>query len=1100
LSEAVYIDREMWEKIVLNLLSNAFKFTFAGEIEVSLNETDNAVELRVRDTGVGIPESELGRIFERFYRSKESQGRTYEGTGIGLALVQELARLHGGTVTVASISGEGSIFTITIPKGSAHLPKDHVQNARSLDAPSRRIQPFLEEADRWLPGADGGQWSVVGGQFEDIKTDHRPPITDHCPRILLADDNADMREYVERLLRPYFEVEAVADGVAALDAARRQPPDLVLSDVMMPRLDGFGLLKVLRDDEATRTIPILLLSARAGEESKIEGLDAGADDYLIKPFSARELLARVRLHLKMAQIRRDAAESIRESEERFRKAFSASPHLVTISTLDEGRYLAVNDAVLKKTGFSREEMVGHTAAELNIYPGNNGRDRLVEALRHAPVRDLEITVRAKSGEKQLLSLSADIVPFDGKPCIITAALDITERKKAEEKVRASEAQLQTLFDKMPMGAYLIDADFRLRAVNPLALPAFGEIPILIGRDFAEVIHILWTKDYADEIVRLFRHTLETGEPYYTPERIEHRLDRNATEYYEWQINRIPLPDSRYGVVCYFRDISAQVFARQAITESEERYRAFVTQSSEAIWRFEIQQPVDITLPADTQIERFYQYAYLAECNDRMAQMYGFTKAVEIIGARLHELLPPTDTANLDYLRAFITSGYRLTEAESHEVDRDGRQRYFLNNLVGIIADQHLIRAWGTQRDITDRKLAEQQREELLHKEQQARAMAEEANRLKDDFLATVSHELRTPLNAMLGWAKMASQSSDLLLMQQALEVITRNARSQNQIISDILDVSRIVTGKLNLSMAKIDLIPVIEAAIETIRPAATAKMIQLQTRFDPSWRRVFGDANRLQQIIWNLLSNAVKFTPENGRIIIQLQRHDQQLELAVSDSGEGIDPEFLPFVFDRFRQGESGASRKHGGLGLGLAIVRHLVELHGGTVKVESQGKGYGTTFRISLPLLAVTGERHGINDDSATENGQREPFSPVLAGRHILVVDDDEDGRSLLDFLLAQSGATVSLAASVADALQQIEGSLPDVVISDIGMSEQDGYDFIRALRVRHQHLPAIALTAYARQEDRLRALQEGFTQYLSKPLEPEELIAVVAELTGKS
>src|SRR5262249_8691726 len=311
---------------------NAFKFTFEGEITVSLRRAGDAAELRVTDTGTGIPAGEMPRLFERFHRVQDARGRTHEGSGIGLALVQELVKLHGGASAAESGLGECATFAVTIPLGSAHLPPEQVGEARSLAPTGTGASPYAEEALRWLPddgaGDDGAELPT---HHEPLPTPYHPPRPDGAddrPRVLVADDNADMQQYVARLLAEQFRVEAVSDGEAAVAAARRQPPDLILSDVMMPRLDGFGLLKEVRADARLSGVPVILLSARAGEESRVEGMQAGADDYLVKPFSARELLARVTAHLQMARLRREANETLRASEERFRALVNASPDVV----------------------------------------------------------------------------------------------------------------------------------------------------------------------------------------------------------------------------------------------------------------------------------------------------------------------------------------------------------------------------------------------------------------------------------------------------------------------------------------------------------------------------------------------------------------------------------------------------------------------------------------------------------------------------------------------------------------------------------------------------------------------------------------------------
>lgn len=403
---------------------------------------------------------------------------------------------------------------------------------------------------------------------------------------------------------------------------------------------------------------------------------------------------------------------------------------------------------------------------------------------------------------------------------------------------------------------------------------------------------------------------------------------------------------------------------------------------------------------------------------------------------------------------------------------------------------------------------EQERDLLLAQERAARAQAEEANRLKDEFLANLSHELRTPLNAMFGWVQLLRlqrlKDDDY---RRATETIERNAKSLAQIIEDLLDVSRIVTGKLALNMHPVELIPVIEAALSTVRPAAQTKAIEIECKLDPKAGAILGDAMRLQQIIWNLLSNAVKFTPQGGRVEIQLVRRGAKVALMVSDTGIGICPEFLPYVFDRFRQADSSSTRQQGGLGLGLAIVRHLVELQGGTVQAESLGKEQGATFTIQFPLLAIRTPPKDGEPESATNK-----TSGILNGVKVLVVDDQSDVREIMELLLEEYDAQVKTAGSVEDAIAAFAAFQPDVLISDISMPIQDGYDLIRQIRAMvaeqagkipalSQAMPkAIALTGYAGDEDRDRALAAGFHLHLSKPVDAAELMALVAKLMGRS
>jgi signal transduction histidine kinase/ActR/RegA family two-component response regulator len=394
----------------------------------------------------------------------------------------------------------------------------------------------------------------------------------------------------------------------------------------------------------------------------------------------------------------------------------------------------------------------------------------------------------------------------------------------------------------------------------------------------------------------------------------------------------------------------------------------------------------------------------------------------------------------------------------------------------------------------------------LVREQMARAEAETANRFKDEFLATVSHELRTPLNAIIGWSHLLHNGRlDEATAARAVETIERNAKAQAQLIEDILDVSRVITGKLRLNVTPVDVASVVNAAIDSVQLAADSKALQLEVTLDPSARHVLGDESRLQQVVWNLLSNAIKFTPNGGRITVRLERAGADVQIRISDTGEGIDPDFLPFIFDRFRQGDGTSTRRHGGLGLGLAIVRHLVELHGGTVCAGSPGKGGGATFTIRLPLVAAQEWAKSPEGEAArlrsNEGAQVEPL-PSLDGMAVLLVDDDQDTLQMLTAMLSEYRASVHAVSSVAEALDVLRWSSPDVLVSDLAMPDEDGYSLISRVRSLDQeagkHTPAVALTAYVRVEDRARALSAGFNLFVPKPVEPAELITAIANLAG--
>ena len=502
-----------------------------------------------------------------------------------------------------------------------------------------------------------------------------------------------------------------------------------------------------------------------------------------------------------------------------------------------------------------------------------------------------------------------------------------------------------------------------------------------------------------------------------------------------------------------------------------------------------------------------------------------TPAAEMIGQNLFDAYPDLVKRGLDrYYKDALEGQISLLSQRLHcyllPMTTQGEKSAFplmqqSARIAPLIEDDRVIGTITVIEDVTERIEREDQLMRLIGREQAARKEAEMANRAKDEFLATVSHELRTPLNAIAGWVQiMRKKGVDPESLAHGLEIVERNVRMQTKIIEDILDVSRIITGKLSLAVTPVDLAPIIEAALDAMRLAADAKGIQIHCTLDPNTLPVSGDPSRLQQIVWNLVSNAIKFTPGGGEVNVRLARVDSQAEIKVSDSGKGISAEFLPFVFDRFRQADSTSARQHSGLGLGLAIVRHLVELHGGTVQADSKGEGQGATFIVRLPLIGVRDKKaspqsadHSAGDgevffkagsDPATNNATK------LDGLRALIVDDEEDAREMLEVMLVGFGAEVKASASAQEALEILEQWKPDVLVSDVGMPNEDGYSLIHQIRAiepsRGGSIPAIALTGYSRPEDRLQLLAAGYQVHLSKPVDLTQLVDAILSLPSRN
>jgi len=653
--------------------------------------------------------------------------------------------------------------------------------------------------------------------------------------------------------------------------------------------------------------------------------------------------------------------------------------------------------------------------------------------------------------------------------VLSLVLDVTVATRIEEALRKSEAQYRLLFEANPQAMWVYDlATLRFLAVNDAAVRHYGY-------SRAEFLEMTIRDIRPPEDVKLLEDYIAStnGD---SPNAGEWRHQRKDGTVINVDITSSRLTFAgREAEFILVDDITERKKAETALRISEDRYRDLVDNSHELMCTHDLDGRV-------------------LSVNPWAARVLGYPRE-SLIGINIRDgLLPQYRDQFDDYLRTVITEGSARGVMKVRTSTGETRLWEYYNTLRTEGVEKPIVR--GMAHDATERRQA-------LKREQEARKEAEAANRVKDEFLSTLSHELRTPLTAIMGWA-------DLLLHgeverdkeQTAIETIFRNANSQCQLINDLLEVSRIITGKLRLEFVACELHSVIEAAAESIRPTAEAKGVRLQVLLEPHVGPVFGDRERLQQIIWNLLSNGVKFTRKGGLVQVTLQRINSHVEIVVKDSGIGINPEFLPHVFDRFRQADGSTTRNYGGLGLGLAIVRHLVELHGGTAWAESAGEDKGSQFIVRLP--AMTGSEHESPEDfkqpavAAHESRERQPSS--LNGLRVLVVDDEIDARSLLTTMLERCGAHVVAVSSAREGLESVESWKPDVLIADIGMPVEDGYGLIRKIRAlpkeRGGQTPALALTAYARTEDRVRALSEGYQVHLAKPVDRFELAAVITSL----
>jgi PAS domain S-box-containing protein len=709
--------------------------------------------------------------------------------------------------------------------------------------------------------------------------------------------------------------------------------------------------------------------------------------------------------------------------------------------------------------------------------------------------------------------------------VVVTHTDITARRQAEEAIVESESRLRQLADAMPQIVYTSSPDGMVDYGNQRWVDYVG-VPVerSIGRKWMEAIH----PDDRENTRRRLKESGKTGQPFETVYRL-----RRKDGHYRWYLARATAIRNEHGRLVKWIGTATDIHdrkeaeaEREELLAREQAARAEAEHSAESIRRLQA--------VTDGAFVRLSLDDLLYEMLDRIRELLATDSAAILLLTEDGQALTVRATIGFDGeatgMRVQVGEGVAgsiaanraplivgdLSAVEMVNPDLRRNARSLIGaplivegRLIGVIhADATQPRRF-TEEDVrllqlaADRVALAIEHARLYEVEQQARRQAEEANRMKDEFLALVSHELRSPLNAILGYAALLRYSGlDAHKVKQAAEVIDRSGKAQAQLIDDLLDTARIISGKLRLELGPVDLVSVIEQAVQTIHPAADAKMISLDTDLPSEIGQITGDPARLQQVVWNLLSNAVKFTPQGGRVEARLERVDPHIRITVGDTGKGISPDFLPYVFDRFRQADSSSARRYGGLGLGLALVKYLVELHGGTIEAASAGEGRGATFKVTLPVRAVATPLGEAGGEPVTVKSSGE-----LAGVRALVVDDEDDARELIETVLTQYGAEVVAVSSASEAYMLLTATppqwRPDVMVTDIGMPGEDGYSLIRRVREwerdRGAYTPAVALTAYGRVEDRMRALNAGFQMHVAKPVEPAELAVVIMSLVRR-
>ncbi len=905
LPELVYVDREMWEKVVLNLLSNAFKFTFEGEIEISLRRVDATAEMRVRDTGTGIPAGEVPRLFERFHRVKGARGRSYEGSGIGLALVQELVKLHGGNVRVESAVDRGSTFIVSLPLGKEHLPADRIQAPRTATSTALSAEAYVNETELWLPHEVGSPVDAPSKLPETKESSGEILAETEKELVLVADDNADMREYLIHLLHDKYRVHAVHDGVQAVEAMRQLRPALLLTDMMMPGLDGFGLLHAIRSDPSLRGTPVILLSARAGEESRIEGLQAGADDYLVKPFTARELIARVDTHVKMAQLRRQTEKARRLYD----TILSNTPDLAYVFDLNH-RFIYANKALLAMWGRDWESAIGKNCLELGYEPWHAAmHDREIEKViaTKKPIRG-EVPFTGTNGTRIYDYIFVPVLGLTGEvEAIAGTTRDVTERTQAEDALRESEERLRAFVNATTNAVYRMNPDWT-------------EMRHLQGKDFIADTpgpNRDWLNKYIHPddqplVASAFTKAIESRSTF----ELEHRVVR-VDGTLGWISSRaVPLLGTNGEVVEWF-GAAADVTERKQAEEARHKLAAIVESSDDAIVSKDLN---GIVTSWNAAAERIFGY-----------------KAKEILGRSIATIIPPELQDDERVILETLARGERIEHFETVRLTKSG-ERIDVSLTISPVRNESgtIIGAAKIARDVTQQKKTEQ----ALRTTERLASVGRLA--------ATVAHEINNPLEALTNLIYLAKRGAvgnevrDYL--SAAEEELERISHLTKQTLGFYRDSRSAIPTRLGLVMTSL-------ISVFSSRIRSKEIKIQSEVRQDPEIVAIPGE---IRQLLANLISNSIDAVHTGGRIRIRItaavERNGQRrsgVRVTVADSGCGIPAAIQPSLFQPFF-----TTKKDVGTGLGLWVSKGIVEKHGGYIHVKSSAKpgSSWTVFSVFLP------------------------------------------------------------------------------------------------------------------------------------------------------
>jgi len=948
LSEPVFVDRSMWEKIVLNLVSNAFKFTFDGTIAVSLRRVGEEVQLRVADTGVGIPKHELPRVFERFHRIENSRSRTHEGSGIGLALVHELVKMHGGSIRVESTPGSGTTFIVTVPLGSSHLPVDRIGGSRTLSSTATGAAPFVDEALRWLPDTTQEDIEELASGHELISV-ASPPSTkgqgqnERRACIVVADDNADMRQYLVRMLSERYEVKAFPDGEAALNAIGEHPPDLVLTDVMMPHLDGFGLLRQLRSDPKTRTLPVILLSARAGEESRVEGMERGADDYLIKPFSARELLARVQTHLQMARLRSQSEEALLEKQQQLTVALEASDTGTFRWNPHTGEFLALGDNFKRLFGFLPATPLRHIKDVVQrIHPADAPAvTAAIEECTHGADFDMEFRVLLPDGKiRWLYDRARPQRDSEGKVTyLVGACTDVTRRKLFELEALAANAKFRAVFDQTTVFSGVLSTEGIVLDANRLCLESCGYRPEeVIGKPYWKTPWWRGSEEVQGKIQRACEQAAKGG-------RFQEELPFQRADGSErlLQFELHPIRDHR-GQVIFLHPTGVDV---TDIKRTQENYKTLADNMSQFAWMTD-------------------SSGWVLWYNRRWFDYTG-TTLEQVQGWGWKKVLHPDHIERvIEKLKRCLASG-EVWEDTFPLRGKDGEYRWFLSRAVPIQESTHRITRWfGTNTDITELRNAQEalrlskefteeqvrartrelelRTAEVIQQSEQLRELSQRMLQIQEDERRHVARELHDSAGQTLTALGMSLGQVTQLAEQKAPQLVNDLAETQ-QFVQQLSQEIRTMSYLLHPPLLDESGLPVAlrwyaqglaERSGMDIRVSIPEDLGRFPRQMELMMFRL------VQECLTNIHRHSGSETAD-----ITVWREDDDVCLEVEDKGKGIPADRL-------------ASIQSQGGGVGIRGMRERIRRFQGSMEIESDPSG--TRIRFRFPASASASDDSNVD------------------------------------------------------------------------------------------------------------------------------------------